>query len=259
MVLSRGRIAALAIGLPIVVALLALGALNLVGLLSQTSETHSARYQWQAGEISVDTSAGDIRVVAGSGSQVSVSYTEHYQLKKPTVSATTSNGGVQLTGRCPSGILDNNCAIDYVVTVPASSGLTLHTGAGNISAAGSSGNGSLSTGSGNIGFTDLSGDIVAHTGSGNVSGTRTSSKHVHASTGVGDVNVEWINSPSSVVTETGSGDIGLVLPRGSGPYRTSTHTGVGSTDVSVATDPTAAFSISATTGVGNISISFGTG
>jgi DUF4097 and DUF4098 domain-containing protein YvlB len=256
MILTVGRVTALSIGIPIILGLTIFGAFNVVGIFAQTSEHHGASYTWHGGAISVNTSSGNVRIVRGTGTQIAVEYTEHYQLKKPTVSAATSNGGVQLIAKCPSGIFDNNCAINYVVTIPGTVSLILHSGSGDLDASGVAGRASFSTGSGDITFSDLSGPIVAHTGSGAISGTRTSSKDVQATTGAGDVHVEWVVGPTAVVIDTGVGDISLVVPRGSGPYRTTTQTGVGSADVTVATDRSANPSISARTGVGSISIGF---
>jgi Putative adhesin len=238
MMATSGRITAIAIGIPLVLGTAAWGAFSVVGLSAHASERHVASYAWHGGAISVDTGSGSVEIEAGTGSEVTVAYTEHYELKKPTVAAATSNGGIQLTARCPTGIFDDNCAINYVVTVPASAPLVLHSGDGALT------------------FDGVSGAIVATTGDGDISGTRVLSDAVQASTGDGGIDVEWARGPTNVVVSTGDGDINLVVPAGSGPYRASTHTGDGGVDITVPTGTGASASITATTGDGGISIGF---
>jgi hypothetical protein len=256
MYVSGGRVAALAVGLPFVIGAAVVGAFSVVGDMAQTSEHHAASYQWNGGAITLRTD-GNVTVEVGAGSQVAVSYTEHYQLKKPTVTSSTSDGGVQLTATCPGGILGKGlCAINYVVTVPAAAALNLHSGDGYVHVSGSTGTLALDTGNGGIEFDNVTGNVVAHTGNGGVSGTQVSSKNVQASTGNGGIHITWSDAPTTVVATTGNGGINLVVPQGSGPYRTSTHTGNGGAHVSVASDSSAASSITADSGNGGITIGY---
>jgi DUF4097 and DUF4098 domain-containing protein YvlB len=238
MQLTSGRLAAVVIGIPMTLALAVFGAFNLVGTFARTSEQHTANYAWQGGAISVKTSAGTIRIQVGTGTRVGVTYTEHYELRKPTVAATMLNGGLQqLTASCPGGVFGNNCEINYVVTVPASASLVLHTGDGDVHLAGTTGT------------------ISVDTGDGDVDGTQLHTKTVNASTGDGDIQLEWDAAPTDVEATTGDGDISLVVPQGSGPYKVSAHTGDGGTHVTVPQDQSATASITADTGDGGIRIS----
>jgi putative adhesin len=237
MQLTSGRLAAVAIGIPAMIAASAFGAFGLVGTFARTSEHHTASYAWQGdGEISVNTSAGNVRTEVGTGTQVVVSYTEHYQFKRPTVTATSLDGGLQLAARCAGGLYGSNCAINYVVTVPAAASLVLHTGDGDLQL-------SASTGS-----------ISANTGDGDINGTELISATVDASTGDGDIDLAWDVAPTKVGATTGNGDINLVVPPGT-TYNVSAHTGNGGTHVGVPQDQSAPDSISADTGNGDIRIS----
>jgi DUF4097 and DUF4098 domain-containing protein YvlB len=252
---TGGRLAALAVGLPFVIGAAVVGAFSVVGDMAQTSEHHAASYQWNGGAVTLRTD-GNVTVEVGTGSQVAVSYTEHYQLRKPTVTSSTSNGGVQLTAACPGGIFGNNCAINYTLTVPAMAMLNLHSGNGDIAVAGSTAALSLDSGNGGIEFSNVTGDVVAHTGNGGISGSQVSSKNVQASTGDGGIGITWSAAPTTVVATTGNGGIRLVVPQGSGPYRTSAHTGNGTAHVNVASDSSTASSITAETGDGGITIGY---
>jgi hypothetical protein len=49
MILTSGRIAALAVGLPLVLGTATFGAFSMVGLYAHTSEHHIASYPWHGG------------------------------------------------------------------------------------------------------------------------------------------------------------------------------------------------------------------
>jgi len=251
---TTGRLTAVAIGVPIALASAGFATFSMVGELSRASEHHEETYPWHGGAVSLNTSAGSVRVEVGTNTQVGVSYTEHFQLQRPTISASTSATGVQLNAKCGAGVLANNCEINYVLTVPATAVLTLHTGDGAIRVIGGSGADSFDTGNGNILFENVSGDIVAHTGDGGIGGNSVRSKSVHASTGNGGVRIDWAVAPLAVVATTGDGRIALTVPQGGGPYRVSTHTGAGGVHVTVPIDPAAIATISAQTGNGGVVI-----
>jgi hypothetical protein len=228
----------MAIGIPIALGSVGWGAFGMVGQFAHASEHHEAAYQWRGGAISVDVDSGSVRVEVGADSSVGVAYTEHYELKKPTVTASASAQGVVLKARCPGGLFGNNCAINYVLTVPASAELMLRSGNGSVTLDG------------------VSGDIVAHTGNGGIHGSQLRSTSVQASTGNGGVNVDWAVAPTKVVMTTGNGGVRLTLPNGSGPYRVDAKTGNGGEDVSVRSDPAASSTITAHTGNGGITIRY---
>jgi hypothetical protein len=258
-ILTGGRVATIAIGIPIAIGVMGWSAFTMVGTFAHASEHHEASYPWNGGAISLRTSAGSVRIESGTVSTVEVAYTEHYELKKPKVTGVIADGGVQLTAACPGGIFGNNCEINYVVTLPASARLVVHTGSGSVQLADLAGALSVDAGDGGITFDSVSGDIVAHTGNGGIHGTAVQSKSVDVSTGDGSINLAWASAPTSVTAMTGNGGIALVLPSGSGPYRVATSTGNGGQHVSVPTDIGARSTISARTGDGSIKISYPVG
>jgi hypothetical protein len=251
---TTGRLTAVAIGVPIALTSAGLAGFSMVGQLARASEHHEATYPWHGGAVSLNTSSGSVRVEVGTGTQVGVSYTEHFQLQRPTISSSVSADGVQFNARCGGGVLGNNCEVNYVLTVPATAVLTLHTGDGAIRVTGGTGAGSFDTGNGTITIENVSGDIVAHTGDGGIVGDGVLSKSVYASTGNGRVHIDWSVAPITVVATTGDGGINLLVPQAGGPYRISTHTGDGGVHVTVPTDPAATATITAQTGNGGIVI-----
>ena len=256
MIATSGRVAALAIGLPLAFGAMGWQAFNVVGFMAQTSEHHEATHPWHGGEIALDISSGSVTVGTGSSDTVGVSYTEHYQLKKPTVSATQAEGGLQLKARCPGALFSNNCDINYTLTVPSSAKMTIHAGNGAVRIAGLAGALSLNTGDGGISLTNVSGDVQARTGNGGVRASGLHSGAVQVHTGDGGVNLQWASAPANVSVTSGNGGVHLTVPTGSGPYRVEVSSGNGGRNVSVPTDPNANASITVDTGDGGISVGY---
>jgi hypothetical protein len=215
--LSGGRLLALTIGIPLVIAAGSEGAFTLVGLYAHASEHHGVDFPVSGGNVSLRTSSGSVTIVAGTGSEVTVSYTEHYQLKEPTVTSTATGGGVQLAAACPGGLLGSNCAVNYVITVPASMALAVHTGDGSVRSTGTTGVQSFDSGDGHISLVDVGGTVSA---------------------------------------TTGDGSIDITVPVSSGPYRVSASTGDGTTHVTIPDDRSAASSIDARSGDGSVTIGY---
>ncbi|HEY5050687.1 MAG TPA: DUF4097 family beta strand repeat-containing protein [Acidothermaceae bacterium] len=254
---TGGRVAALTVGLPFVVAAAVYGAFTMVGTFAHASERHVVSYPWKGGAITLRT-AGDVTVEVGSDANVGVTYSERYQLKRPTVTSSESASGLQLTATCPGWHFGSNCAVNYVLTVPVTAALNIRSGDGDIHLSGTSAAATLDSGAGGIEFDNVTGNVAAQSGDGDISGSQVGSTNVQVSTGAGDVNIDWSVAPTTVVATSGDGGIHLVLPQSSGPYRTSTHAGNGSVHVSSLVDSTAAASITATTGTGDISIGYAT-
>jgi hypothetical protein len=253
---TSGRVLAVVIGIPLALAAAGQGAFNLIGLYAHTSEHHAVSFPLGSGAISLTTGDGSVTVVVGQNDVVGVSYTEHYELKRPTVSSTTTGGGVQLVAKCPGGLLDNNCAVNYVLTVPASASMTLHTGDGTVHITGTTGVLAVDTGDGSVHLDGVSGAVTAKSGDGSIDASALRSTSVQATTGDGDVSLEWAVMPTQVDATSGDGGIHLQLPKGSGPYRVSSTTGDGSSHVTVPSDSTAKASIAAHTGDGSITIGY---
>lgn len=256
MIATNGRLTALLVGIPFVLAAAGWEAFSMVGLFAQASQHVETSYPWNGGEISVQSWSGYVHVVVGSGNEVGVSYTEHYQLKKPTVTGAVAGNGVALNAKCPGGIFANNCEINYTLTVPAGANLVIHTGDGGIKVAASTGSLTLSTGAGGISLSAVSGAVDARTGDGGINATELHSPSVQAKAGGGGIHLAFDAVPSKVDASTGDGGIDIRVPDASGPYKVSASTGNGGKAVNVPTDPNATKLITAHTGSGGITIQY---
>lgn len=256
MIATSGRVTALLVGIPFVLAAAGWEAFSMVGLFAQSSDRVEASYPWSGGDISLQSSSGYVHVVVGSGNEVGVSYTEHYQLKKPKVTGAVSGSGVQLNAKCPGGIFANNCDISYTLTVPAAANLVIHTGDGGIEVTESAGDLTLSTGDGGILLDAVTGTVDARTGDGGIRARALHSPSVQAKTGDGGIVLGFDAAPSHVSTSTGDGGIDIGLPNGTGPYNVTASTGNGGKSITVPTDPNSANLITAHTGDGGIAIGY---
>jgi hypothetical protein len=227
-----------ALGVPLMLAAIAWSAFTLVGIFARTSEHHHVSYPFAGGSILLNVGNGNVQIRGGDTSRVDVSYTEHYGLKHPTVSGASTASGVSLSGHCPGGLFGQNCAINYVITVPKAAALQLRVGDGSLTLQG------------------VGGPIVAHTGDGAIHGSQLSSKSVDATVGDGSVHLEWVTGPTRVTSRVGDGSVNISVPRGSGPYAIQ-HSGSGSSNIAVATDPAAASTMDLHVGTGSIRVGYG--
>jgi hypothetical protein len=234
---TPGRIAAVAIGIPLLVAGIGQGAFNATSLLARDSENHQASYAWHGGTLSLDADDGKVTVRRStSTSAVSVSYTEHFALTRPVVEGRTVPAGVQLSSRCPTGLLGGNCSVNYTILVPAGAELNLTTHDGSVLLDG------------------VDGSVTVHAGDGRVQASDLRSPAVDVSGGDGSVSLGWASAPKTVRVSMGDGNLSLSVPPGSGPYAVTKQLGDGHSDITVAEDPKAPRSIAVEMGDGNLSI-----
>jgi hypothetical protein len=235
---TPSRVFVAAIGVPLMLAAIAWGAFTAVGLLARTNEHHHVSYPFSGGTVSLNVGDGNVQIRGGDTSLVDVSYTEHFGFKHPTVSGAATASGVSISGHCPGGLFGQNCTINYVITVPKAAALQLRVSDGSLTLQG------------------ISGTVVAHVGDGAVHGTQLSSKSVDATVGDGSVHLEWVTGPTRVTSRVGDGSVNISVPRGSGPYAIQ-HSGSGSTNIAVATDPAAASTMNFHVGDGSIHVGYG--
>ncbi|MFD4725847.1 DUF4097 family beta strand repeat-containing protein [Streptomyces seoulensis] len=180
--------------------------------------------------LSVTTKGGNIDVVPGDGTGAHVTEKIRYADDKPRTEHSVGDGRLTLTApRC------DDCSVNYTVSVPPGTTLTLDTDGGNITIRG------------------VNGATKARTGGGNVHVIDTAPKTLSARTDGGTIEASLTRPPSSVDAETGGGNITVRLPRGT--YAVEATTGGGRTDVSVPTDPDSPHHVRARTSGGNLTVS----
>jgi hypothetical protein len=271
--LTRGRVVALVIGLPVTAALMGWMAFSAVALASQVSyRVHvSAPVTGQGVRLALGQADAVIR--PGSGRRILVSGKLSGSLARPEFHSRPTATGLALDARCP--VPAGNCNLDFHVTAPArlplnvsgSAGdlnvsgfhghVTLSDGSGNLSASRLAGTISLSSGSGDITASGLTGGLVrVSNGSGNIDVTGLAATDVVGGENSGDITLTFTRAPRRVSVENGSGNITLVLPRGPS-YQVDARSSSGNVGIGVKTRPSAPYAITAINGSGDISISYG--
>jgi hypothetical protein len=252
--MTAGRWVALAIGLPIVLALIAYTGLTEVALAGQASYPVRLTIPVHGTTVSLSAGSADVRVSQAPGSQLRLSGTARYSLIRSTVTWHTTPSGVVVTPQCH--FVTGVCSFDLHAVVPDGRRALVSTGSGNVTLSGLSAPVSAGTGSGDISGVALSGpNVTLQTGSGNISITGLAGAHVIVSSGSGDIALTFTKVPAHVHVDNGSGNVTLVLPPGSTQYRV--HATTDSGDRPLVTVPTSSASrhvITVSDGSGNISI-----
>jgi DUF4097 and DUF4098 domain-containing protein YvlB len=147
------------------------------------------------------------------------------------------------------------CSIDYVLHVPEGTDVTLNNGSGDVALSGNLGTTQASTGSGDL---DVSGSgtqqVRLETGSGDIGASRLAAKNVVGHTGSGSMDLEFVDPPSDLALQAGSGDVSVRVPRGA--YAVDVETGSGDTENSVGSDPSSQNHIVVKTGSGDVEIAY---
>jgi hypothetical protein len=271
--LTRGRVTALVLGLPVAVAFIGWMAFSAVALASQVSYRVHVSAPVTGPRVTLAVGDANAVVRPGAGRRILVSGKLSGSLARPVFHWHPTAGGLALNTRCPvpTGI----CNQDFNVTAPAGLPLSASGSSGNLEATGFRGQVTLTDGSGNLSVTGLagavslssgSGDITASgltgarvrlsNGSGNIDVSGLAASSVTGSEGSGDITLTFTRVPRRVLVRNGSGNITIVLPRGV-TYQVDARSSSGNVGVGVKTRPSAASVISAIADSGDVSISYG--
>lgn len=271
--LTAGRRAALAVGVPVCLALVGAGAFSLVSNLGEGSYAVGHKFPASVKSLDVSVDGGQLTVAATTARQATLTGTAHYGLVRSQVTMNTTTGGKTTIGyRCPLPV--NNCALDATVNVPAALPVTANTGGGNATVTGTVGQVSLDTAGGDLTADDVSGELALNTGGGNIQATDITSNTMTVNTAGGEINATGIGSPTVTATTgggnividfnrvpkhvsvgTAGGDITLVLPPGHTAYTIVPSTAGGSfSDGGITTSASSPNTIAVSSGGGNITI-----
>ena len=251
--MTRGRVLALVIGLPLALILIGWTALTAVAYAGQASYPVRLSVPVHGSTVSFSADDADVRVTQAPGSQLLLTGTAHYSIIRSTVTWHNTQSGVIVTPRCHFVV--GNCSFDFHAVVPGGKRALISTGSGNVTLADLSGPVSAGTGSGDVSGNAVSGANVAFkTGSGNISIAGLAGAKVTASSGSGDITLTFTEVPAHVRVSTGSGNVSLVLPPGNTLYQVNAAADSGGRVVTVPTSTASRHVITVSTGSGNISI-----
>jgi len=250
--LTRGRVLALVIGVPLVVAIIGWSALTAVAFAGQGSYPVRVNLPVRGGgtvDFSVDS--GDVTVGQTAGDRLVATGTAHYSLVRSTVTRSVTPSGTTVSSHCH--FVTGECSFTYRVGLPAGVRAVLASGSGDLMLRGLSGYVNAAAGSGDIAGFGLSGTRVAlEDGSGDITIRGLASADVTASAGSGDVTLTFTKVPRRVTVSASSGDVRVVLPRGRTLYQVHAIASAGNTVVRVPRSSVSPYVINVNDGSGNI-------
>lgn len=244
--MTPGRRGALALSVPVAVALIGWTAFSAVAAVGTGQYTFSTPLTVSGGTLTMDSPGGDVRVVPGDAARMSGTLT--YSLVRPDITVTRS--GVSARCALPTG----QCDMNATLTVPPSAtAVDLATSGGDLTVpAGIPSNVTLSTDGGDITADGLTRTARLESDGGDISATGIASSDVTASSSGGDITLTFTKVPRDVQVTSEGGDISIVVPRGSYEFNVTTEGGTPSTPAS---DPGASDVITATSWGGDVTIS----
>jgi hypothetical protein len=271
--MTPARWVVLAVGLPVVLALIGWTSFTAVALADMAGFQVHVSVPASGAQTRITIDNPDASVSPGPGDQISVSGTLRGSLAKPSFSSRSGASGLILRSQCWSWA--GFCRLKYEITAPAGLPLTVFDGSGNLNASGFGGHVTLSDGSGDVGASDLTGTISLLDGSGDITASGLNGGGVRLSDGSGDISVSGLAAadvvgddgsgdltltftkvPRQVNVTDGSGDIVLVLPQGPTSYHVEASSQSGSTSVTVKQARSSPYVIIASSGSGNVTVTY---
>jgi hypothetical protein len=248
--LTRGRLAALVIGVPVCLGLIALNGLSLVANLGEAHYPVHYIVPMGAKSLNVSVTGGQLTIRPTTAGQATLTGTAYYSLVRSKLTERTTGSGTSVAYHCeiPTG----DCELNANVNVPAALPVTANTDGGDAAVTGTTGQVTLSSGGGNISADQTTGPLALNTSGGNIQATALRSPTVTATTGGGDIEIDFASVPRDV--DTSGGNITLVLPRGTATYNVTAHTDGGNVTDSLPQDLHSPNEITTTSGGGNITI-----
>jgi Putative adhesin len=251
--LTRGRVLALVIGVPLVLAVIGWSALTEVAFAGQASYPVRVNLPVHGGTVSFSVDAGNVTVSQTAGHRLVATGTAHYSLVHSAVIRQVTASGVSVSSQCR--FVTGQCSFNYQVGLPAGVHTVLANGSGNLTLRGLPGYVNAADGSGNITGTGLSGPQVGlEAGSGDITVSGLASGDVTASDGSGNVTLTFTKVPRRVTVDASSGNIQVVLPPGRTVYRVHAIVSSGNRVIRVPHSSVSPYVIDVNAGSGNISI-----
>jgi hypothetical protein len=176
--------------------------------------------------------SGSIDVAGTSGSAVTVSQQASYSSTPPKATHVLRGTTLTVSYTCPAELL---CGVSYDVHVPRGVTVTVSASAGAVT------------------LTSLAGTVSARATAGLITAVDLRSAVASFNSTAGGVIAAFSSAPRSLTAATNVGPIALTVP-GSVAYQVNTHTVVGTSTITVRRDSGSAYSISARSDLGSISV-----
>jgi hypothetical protein len=246
--MTPGRWVALAVAVPVALALIGWTGYSLVASVARGSYPFSYTFPVRDGQVALNINAGDItlRQAPASGTTARLAGTVQYGLVRPRISESTTPTSANVSLDCSASI-GGNCGVSASLDVPAKTPVTLWSNGGDITASGFSDDMILWAAGGNMNVANLAGHLHLDTGGGDLTANGLTGA-LQADTEGGNVNADNWAGTGTTRLDTGGGD--LSVNGLSGDLQLSTEGG--NVDASGVTSPT----VSMQSGGGDVTMTF---
>lgn len=227
------RAAAAVLGCALLSAVGGCGELKQVGAGAHFGATQTFTITAHLTMVVIDGGASSITVTGGDRSTVMVSQQASYSKTPPATSRQVAGTTLTLSYSCKAELV---CGVEYDVQVPRGVAVRASTRAGAIT------------------LTSLGGAVSAQTDVGLITANDLGSAPVALKSNAGGIIAAFTTPPGSVNASTNIGAITVTVPA-TVSYQIHTHTYVGSSKVTVHSDPASPHVITASSDLGSITIS----
>ena len=260
------------IALAVTVALILIGAVNLLSLLMSKTTTQQLSFPLSGQTLSINVNGGDITVTGGDVSEIEVTQRVHQGIVKPTYDATSDDSGLHLSADCP-WYAAGTCGVDYDVVLPRDAVASLRSGSGDVRVRDLSGDVTVVASSGdvildNIGgtvnvrsssgdvdVTGAAGDVSVVVSSGDIDASGLESDRVAIRSSSGDTRVGFTGTPTDIQVTASSG-VHVSVPDDGTAYAVEEHTSSGDGHVSVDTDSDSTHTATLRTSSGDLTFDY---
>jgi hypothetical protein len=207
--MTPGRWVALAVAVPVALALIGWTGFSLVASVARGSYPFSYTFPVRDGKLALNVSAGDITVrQAPASGTARLAGTVRYGLVRPGISEFTTSTSVNVSLNCTASIA-GDCGVNANLDIPAQTAITLWSNGGDVTASGFSHGMTLWTSGGNVNVGNLTGALQLNTGGGDLTANGLTGTLVVDTQG-GNVNAgNWTSSGAMMQLNTGGGDMSV--------------------------------------------------
>jgi Toastrack DUF4097 len=204
--MTPGRWVALAVAVPVALALIGWTGFSLVASVAHGSYPFSYTFPVHDGRVALNVTAGDITMHEAPGSSTArLTGTVQYGLVRPGISEFTTSTSANVNLDCRANF-SGNCGVSANLDVPAQTAVTLWSNGGDVAAAGFSSGMTLSAAGGNVDVSNLAGRLQLDTGGGDLTGNGLTGT-IQIGTEGGNINAgNWVGSGTTRL-DTGGGDV----------------------------------------------------
>jgi hypothetical protein len=183
--MTPGRWVAVALAVPVALALIGWTGFSLITTMAQGSYQFSYPVTVSGGQLTFSINGGNITLRQTTGGPAGLTGTVQYGLIRPSIYENSTASGTGLGINCDG--IATDCGMDATLDVPAGTAVTLDSYGGDVTISSFTGHLTLSTGGGNINSGNVGGDLQINTYGGDLTSSALTGK-VWISTGGGNIN-----------------------------------------------------------------------